>query len=313
MASTPNTLVAAVRYFNSENAEAYIESIKWPEGPACPKCGSVSVGRIKSRNRLQCREKGCRKQFSLITGTIMEATHLKLDQWLIAVWMIANCRNGVSSCEIARNIGCKQQSAWHLLHRVRHILEPDYNEPLEGMVEADTTYVGGSVPNMPHRRRRAARKQGSWSHKTIVHVLRERRSGNVRAEIIPSESHKNMRDVVTKHVAAPSVLYTDSSSAYGWAKPEIGYSRSSVNHKTEEYVRGAVHVNGCECFAAFLRRGLYGTYVHADREHLAAYIDEAVYRFNVRKLTEWERFDRAMRQILGKRLTYSELTGGAVR
>src|SRR5215470_5928402 len=110
--------MAAVRYFTPERATEYVKSIKWPHGPVCPKCGSVNVGEIKSRARFQCREKECRAQFSLTTGTIMEASHMPLEKWIMAVWMIANCRNGVSSCEIARTIGCKQQSAWHLLHRV---------------------------------------------------------------------------------------------------------------------------------------------------------------------------------------------------
>src|SRR5690606_32774735 len=117
----PQTLLAAMRHFDPDTARRYVESIKWPGGACCPQCGSVNVGEIKSRARYQCREKGCRKQFSLYTGTIFEGTHLRLDQWVAGVWMIVNCRNGISSCEIARTIGCKQQSAWHLLHRVRHL------------------------------------------------------------------------------------------------------------------------------------------------------------------------------------------------
>ena len=107
---TPRTLMEAVRHFTPEVADAYVASIKWPEGPVCPKCGSIRVGKIKSRNRHQCREKECRHQFSLIADTIFAGTHMRLDQWLAGVWMVVNCKNGVSSCELARALGCKQQS-----------------------------------------------------------------------------------------------------------------------------------------------------------------------------------------------------------
>jgi len=170
---TPRTLLEAVRYFDPETAELYIKDIKWPEGPVCQCCGSVSVGYIRGRRRYQCREKGCRKQFSVTTDTIMEATHMTLDKWVMAVWMIANCRNGVSSCEIARTIGCKQQSAWHLLHRVRHALRQTDSPKLRGTVEADATFVGGIVKNINKSRRRRIRRQGPLTNKTIVHAVRE--------------------------------------------------------------------------------------------------------------------------------------------
>jgi transposase-like protein len=308
----PDTLMAAIRFFDPEAAQCYIESIKWPEGPVCPACGSQSVGYIKSRGRHQCRERGCRRQFSLTTGTIMEATHLRLDQWVVAVWMIVNCRNGVSSCEIARTIGCKQQSGWHLLHRVRRILQESAQEPLFGTVEADSTFVGGLVPKMPRKRRGQFTGMGPHYRKAVVHAVRERASGRIRAEVIEGDSAAQMRKVIGRHVAAGSRLYTDASSSYKWAGAN-GYTHETVNHKIEEYVRGDVTVNGCENFFNCLRRACKGTYVKPTAQHLAAYVDEAVFRFNVRHEGEWERFDRAMRRVVGKRLTYSDLTGGATR
>jgi len=311
---TPGTLIAAVRYFDRDTATAYVASIKWPDGPVCPKCGSVNVGHIKSRNRRQCREKGCRRQFSVTTDTIMESTHLKLDQWVVAVWMIINCRNGVSSCEIVRTIGCKQQSAWHLLHRVRHVLqavEPDQMGQRGAVCEADWTYVGGLVPNMTHKRREKARAKKNYG-KTVVHAIRERRTGRVRASVIESARRAQIRQQLRENVAPNARLYTDSAPVYkGWSRWE--YRHESVNHESGQYVDGTVHTNGCENFFNCLRRGLKGTYVRPSPEHLGAYVDEAVFRFNVRHDSEWERFDAAMRLIVGKRLTYSELTGGAKR
>lgn len=299
-----------MRHFTPEVADAYIRSIKWPEGPCCPGCGSIRIGEIKSRRRFQCRENGCRKQFSLTTGTIFESTHLRLDQWIAGVWMIVNCKNGVSSCEIARAIGCKQQSAWHLLHRVRHVLQQDHGDQLSGECESDETFVGGLFKHMSQARRIRARAQGRGA-KSVVHAIKERKSGTVRAEVIPAAKSEYVRDAIMEHVAPGSHVYTDESTIYNWV-PGSWYRHGSVNHQ-HTYVEGSVHVNGCENFFNCLRRACKGTYIKPTAEHLGAYVDEAVFRFNHRKDTDWERFDRAMRMIVGKRLTYSELTDGGVR
>lgn len=307
---TPGTLLAAMRYYDAETARAYITSIKWPDGPCCPKCGSVNVAEIPTRARFRCRERGCRTQFSLITGTIMESTHLRLDQWIAAVWMIANCRNGVSSCEIARTIGCKQQSAWHLLHRVRHILAPETEGQFKGEVEADETFVGGLFKFMSESRRKRAENNGRPNGKSVVHAMKERETGMIRAEVIPAAKLEYVRDAVMENVAEGSTLYTDSARVYDWAAQV--YKHETVNHNVE-YVRGRCHTNGLENYFNCLRRGLKGTYIKAHHEHLTAYVNEQTYRFNRRKDSDWQRFDRAMRQIVGKRLTYKELTDGSVR
>lgn len=308
----PNTLLAAVRYFDRETAQDYVESIKWPEGPVCPSCGSVNVGYIKSRARHQCREKGCRKQFSHTTGTIMESTHLGLDQWMVGVWLIVNCRNGVSSCEIARTIGCKQQTAWHLLHRVRTIMQDATDDLMHGPVEADATWVGGVVKKMPMKRRVRFINRGPSHGKAVVHAIRERRTGRVRASVIDRETTDSTYWQIAGNVKPGARVFTDASSVYNWMD-KGSYRHDSVNHTAGEYVKGEVSTNGCENFFNCLRRGLRGTYIRPSQPHLQAYVDEATFRFNVRDLSEWERFDTAMRQIVGKRLTYKELTGGAVR
>jgi transposase-like protein len=308
----PQTLLAALRHFTPEVADAFVASIKWPNGPACPTCGSANIGKIASRQRFQCREKGCRKQFSLITGTIFEASHLRLDQWVVAVWMIVNCRNGVSSCEIARTIGCKQQSAWHLLHRVRELMLPGDEAPFTGSCESDETFVGGLFKFMSQHRRERAMANGRPNGKSVVHAIKERESGRVRAEVIPAARWEFVMDAVLEKVEPGSKLYTDSARIYGWAKDV--YKHTAVNH-AERYVSedGETHTNGCENFFNCLRRGLKGTYIATHHEHLPAYVNEQVYRFNVRHQSEWERFDGVMRRIVGKRLTYADLTDGGVR
>lgn len=306
----PATLLDAMRHFDPDTARAYVAAIKWPDGPCCPKCGSVNVGRIASRNRLQCREKGCRRQFSLISDTIFESTHLRLDQWVMAVWMIVNCRNGVSSCEIARTIGCKQQSAWHLLHRVRHLLVPEDEGQLTGPVESDETFIGGLFKfKSPHRRRRAL-ANGRPNGKSVVHALKDRGTGKVRAEVIPNACAEYVRDAVLENVKEGSTLHTDSARIYDWAG-EV-YMHKSVNHAVT-YVDGDCHTNGLENYFNCLRRGLKGTYIKAHHEHLPAYVNEQTWRFNARTLCDWDRFQGAMRKIVGKRLTYKVLTDGGIR
>lgn len=313
----PSTLLDAMRHFDPETARRYVESIKWPEGPVCPKCGSQNVGDIKSRNGMQqCREKTCRCQFSLTKGTIMEGTHLRLDQWIAAVWMIVNCRNGISSCEIARTIGCKQQSAWHLLHRVRHLLAQESDGTKMGskfgVVEADTTFVGGSLEHISPWRKDARGLTDAYDNKSAVHAIKDRKSGKIRAHTIPSESPNHVEKLIYDNVAEWSILYTDKSRAYD-VFSHRRYQHRTVNHRAGEYVRGKAHVNGLENFFNCLRRGLKGTYIRATADHLQAYVDEQVWRFNYREFSDWNRFDTAMHLIVGKRLTYKALTDGAVR
>lgn len=311
----PQTLLEAMRHFDPETARAYVASIKWPTGePVCPKCGSINVGTIKSRNGMkQCREKECRLQFSLTKGTVFESSHLRLDQWCVGVWMIVNCRNGVSSCEIARHIGCKQQSAWHLLHRVRYLLQQDDAKmgAQRGEVETDSTYIGGLLKFMSYDRQQKAKARGNWG-KTIVHAVKERRTGSVRARILTDEIKHPSRDFIGDNVEPGAMVYTDAAKEYRWLDGSC-YEHESVNHTNREYVRGRCHTNGLESFFNCLRRGLKGTYIAASPEHLQAYVDEQVWRYNNRADTDWQRFEAAMRLIVGKRLTYEALTDGAVR
>jgi len=310
---TPRTLMQAVRYFTPDNADAYVASVKWSDGrPVCPECGSVNAQRIKGRPTYQCRERECRKQFSLKVGTIFQDSPLTLDKWLVGIWMIANCRNGVSSCEIARALGIKQQSAWHLLHRVRHAMKSDYSRRMRGSVESDESFVGGSLRNkFSLDRKDRARARG----KSVVHAMlkREGRSGpsEVRAFVIPAATAENVRANLVKHVKVGNTwLHTDESVIYGWASSS--FIHRWVNHMNE-YVRGSVHTNTVEGYFSQLRRMLQGTYIAVEPQHLHAYVDELSYRCNVRKESESTRFDRLVRQVIGKRLTYKDLTGGKDR
>ena len=306
--------MAAMGYFSDpQRCEAYLASIKWPNGPVCPCCGSSNMGHIKSRNRYQCRS--CRKQCSLKTGTIFESSPLSLSQWFAAAWMLASCRNGISSCEIARTIGCKQQSAWHVLHRLRSVVKPGGERQLRGVVESDETFVGGNLKNMHRSKRRKIKNappvfgQQYGNHMTIVHAFLER-GGEVRARVIPRIKHGEMQAHARKHIERGSFVYTDAHQVYKGL--ESDFVHRWVSHMYE-YVRGNVHTNSLEGFFSCLRRAIHGTYVAVDPGHLERYVDEQAYRYTYRKDSEWARFDRLMHRVIGKRLKYSDLTDGCNR
>jgi transposase-like protein len=304
----PKTLQAAILYFaDPANCREYLVARRWPDGVTCPRCGSKDVIFLEKYNRWHCRAKHEAPQFTLKTGTIMEDSPVGLDKWLTAMWQVVNCKNGVSSYEIAKAIGVTQKTAWFLDHRIRLALHQGSFEKLSGEVEADETFVGGKIANMHKKSKRHARAKtaGTNWNKTIVLGLLER-DGNVRAAVAPSRTKHHIEPFLQTNVEPGSKLYTDELPVYGHVAPEL--NREFVNH-LEEYVQGRVHTNGMENFWSLLKRTLKGTYVSVDPAHLQAYVDEQAWRFNNRELTDAERFDVAIRGIVGKRITFDELTG----
>ena len=272
----------------------------------CPKCGSKNVLFMEKYNRWQCREKHDGPQFTLKTGTVMEDSPVGLDKWLMAMWMVVNCKNGVSSYEIHRALGVTQKTAWFLDHRIRLMLGDDYaSGKLGGEVEADETFIGGKARNM-HKKKRELRITGTGGKdKTAVMGLLER-GGNVRTKVISSRKKKELHGEVKKHVEAGAALYTDALMSYRGLEKD--FVHQVVDHAVE-YVNGRVHTNGLENFWSLLKRGINGTYVSIEPFHLFRYLDEQSFRFNNRKLTDAQRFDIATRGMVGKRLTFAGLTG----
>lgn len=304
----PETLLEAVRYFSEPSVcHKYMVSIKWADGNiVCPKCGGDQIGEIKNRRMFQCKAKTCRKQFSTKVGTIFEDSALGLDKWFVAVWYLANTKNGTSSCELARAIGVTQKSAWHMLHRVRLAMKTPTFTKISGEVEADESFIGGKAKNMHKAKRKAKLRGGTGSvGKSIVHGLLQRNS-HVVARVIPDEKTATLAACVRKGVKAGSAVYTDAHAGYRGLAPE--YVHGVVDHAVR-YVDGRVHTNGLENFWSLLKRMLLGTYVSVAPEHLDAYLDEQCHRYNNRKANDSGRFRRVMSQVLGKRLTYARLTG----
>jgi transposase-like protein len=314
----PTTLQDAIIYFsNPVNCREYMVARRWPNGVTCPKCGSANVLFLEKYNRWHCREKHKAPQFTLKTGTIFEDSPLGLDKWLTAMWMVVNCRNGVSSWEISRTLDITQKSAWFMDHRIRLALQNGSFVKLgskSGTVEVDETFIGGKARNM-HKdvkaRRIHSRHGNSATDKVLVMGMVER-GGHVRTEIIKDRLTTTLRKNVNKHVDVGTILYSDEYQAYKGLKDE--YQHAVVDH-AERYVDGKVHTNGIENFWSLLKRGLHGTYVSVEPFHLFRYLDEQAFRYNHRKdvlgnkLNDGQRFSIALSQIVGKRITYKELTG----
>jgi transposase-like protein len=312
MKHEPKTLQEAIVYFsNPDNCRDYLVERRWPDGVTCPRCGSDKVTAQPKYNRWQCSSHHAaiedkRRQFTLKTGTIFEDSPLGIDKWLCVLWMLANCKNGVSSWEIHRAVGVTQKSAWFMLQRARLALQGDDGGMLGGEVEVDETYIGGKARNMhKSRKNRAKLSPTGMVGKVAVMGLLERH-GRVRTMVIEGATRATLQPRVRQHVEAGSSLYSDSHPGYD--NMDDTYIRGVINH-AERYVDGQVHTNGMENYWSLLKRGLKGTYISVEPFHLFRYLDEQSFRFNNRKENDAYRFDLAVTQIVGKRLTYSELTG----
>lgn len=318
MSNEPRTLVEAIRYFSDQDlALAQMVEFRWPHGVVCPTCGRTDAKFLPTRRLWECKSKHPRKQFSVKHGTIMEDSALGIDIWFIAIWALANDKNGISSYEFARMTGITQKSAWHVLHRVRLAMKVGGFEKMGGTVEIDETFIGGKVRNM-HASKRARNVYRSGSHyrerAIVMGMLQRSPSDNalshVRVHVVRNVGAVTLKKAIRNTVAPGAMLHTDGLPAYT-ALTREGYQHASVNHAAEEYVRGSVHTNGIENFWSLLKRTLAGTYVSVEPFHLVAYLDEQCFRFNERKGSDADRFRKLASSITGLRLTWKELTGVA--
>jgi transposase-like protein len=314
----PKSLQEAIVYFSDpDRCFDFAKKLRWPDGNVvCPRCSAAKNSFIKTRKLWFCY--ACKRQFTIKVKTIMEDSPITLDKWMTAFWLLANAKNGISSHELGRALKVTQTTAWFMLQRIREVMKKQkwgVTTKLGGggsQVEVDETFVGGLAKNMHKNRRLKAEGLGPQMNKTIVQGILDRDLRQVRATVVPNVTRETLQNEILKNVKFGSKVYTDSAVAYD-SGMQLRFVHDVVN-KTETYVRGQVHVNGMENFWSLLKRSLRGTYVAVEPFHLSRYVDEQVFRFNnrkhgIRKLNDADRFNAVMSQVLGRRLTYSDLTG----
>ncbi|HEY1598919.1 MAG TPA: IS1595 family transposase [Pirellulales bacterium] len=294
--------LAQVTTLNEEKARDYLESIRWPNGPVCPHCESQSVVKLQGKSTrpgvYKCKNKECRKQFTVTVGTVFERSHIPLRNWVIAFHMMASSKKGVSAHQIHRSVGCTYKSAWFMCHRIRHAMEqgPVDGPKLSGIVEVDETYVGGKP------RGGAKGRVGRGTKKAPVVALVQR-DGEVRTIAVNRVTASNLSKHVEKYVDPKSRLITDEFRSY----TKLGRrfeQHDVIKHKLGQYVQGDVYTNTVEGFFALIKRGVYGTFHHVSKKHLQRYLDEFAFRYNQRKTSDGTRRETALRAVEGKRLTY---------
>jgi len=309
-----NLTLTAIAKSYSDEAEAwkFMESVTWPNGPVCQKCGVIgtayllgdqktSTGKKSYRRLWKCAD--CRETFSVLVNTIFEDSKIPLSKWLIAVHEISGDKNGISSCELARKLDITQKSAWFMAHRIREAMTlPPLSDKLKGTVEADETYFGGEAKNM-HKSVRKQKITGRGTKNKVPVFAIVERGGEVRSQVMTNVTGDNIREVLKAHVDESASLMTDTSTVYPKAGKEFA-SHEMVDHSADEYVRGSAYTNTAEGHFSQLKRSIDGTHHHVSEKHLPRYLAEFDFRYSTRKDADGERTLKAIKKTVGKRLYY---------
>lgn len=319
--ASPQTLQQAILHFSDyENCHAALVAVRWPDGVVkCPTCGSQKVTYLANARLWKCYEAHPRAKFSLKVGTVFENSPLPLSKWLPALWLLTNCKNGISSYELGRALGVTQKSAWFMLHRLRLALQSDPSRKFGGDVEVDETYIGGKARYMHESAKRKrfgnskhATRGRSHAGKVAVMAVLERKGrynegrSQVRTQVVPNVRRHVLHDHIKANVMAATNVHTDALKSYNGLDQD--FVHNVIDHAVA-YVDGDVHTNGCENFWSLLKRAIKGTYVSVEPFHLFRYLDEQSFRFNERSLNDAGRFFLSLAGIVNRRLTYKTLIG----
>jgi transposase-like protein len=301
--STISTFKLFEMFPNEESARTYLQARLWKEGARCPKCKAKE--RIGTRKGGYYRCHACKLDFTVRTGTIFERSHVPLHKWIYAMYLLVTARKGISSMQLAKEIGITQKSAWFVLQRLREACG-DNLSLLRGIVEVDEAYLGGIESNKHQRKRGHFRSTGIVG-KTPIIAMRER-GGRTKAIVVREIDRRTLYLAILQNVERNSMLHTDEHSGYAGID-RFSYGHRTINHSAEEYVRGNVTTNSVESVFAVMRRGLHGVYHHTSKKHLSRYVDEFTWRLNEGnvKRHSLERLDSFIDSVTGKRITYERL------
>ena len=298
------TLVQMMEMFPTEEAATeWFESVVWPDGRHCGKCGSVNTREVPNAKPMPHWCTDCRSYFSVRTGTPIARSNVPLRKWAIAIYLCLTSLKSVSSMKLHRDIGVSQPTAWFMLHRIRQAWAGDDDDQLGGPVEVDETYFGGKRENMPLRKRKTLTGRGAVG-KTAVIGMKDRESGKVRAEVVGRTDGKTLTGFVREHTEPGATVYTDEAAAYK-GMPE--FDHEAVNHSVAEYVRGQAHTNGIESFWAMLKRAHKGTFHKIIPKHLQRYVSEFAGKHNIRDSGTLAQMRDTVAGLVGRNLLYRDL------
>jgi transposase-like protein len=299
-------------FHDEDVARAFMEEVRWPNGPNCPHCGSVKVGRLEGeahrKGLLQCYD--CHGQFSVTVATVFERSHIPLHKWVLANFLMNASKKGMSAHQLHRTLDVTYKTAWFMAHRIREAMREVNPSPLgrEGkIVEADETYYGKRetpIPSAARKGRPYLKRDLSKQTRPIVALVE--RGGEAYAVHVPHVTAKNIREALVRHADRKSRLHTDESNLYPDTGKEFA-AHETVHHSSGEYVRGDVHTNNAQGFFGIFKRGMAGVYHHCGEQHLQRYLDEFSFRYSNRSKLGVEDTERAILSLRGgegKRLTY---------
>lgn len=302
----------AKNFSSADEARAFLEAQRWPDGTICPHCGLLGQSyklTAKEGSKTAVRPgvwkcAGCRKQFTVTVGTIFEDSHIPLHKWLMAIHLLVASKKGMSSHQMHRMLGVTYKSAWFMTHRIREAMKQEpLRSKLQGTVEVDETFVGGK-----RRHAGGVGRPGVGSHKTPV-VSLVQRGGNVRSFTVPTVSAKNLKAIMREHIQSNANIMTDNFASYDWVKNSF-ISHDIINHSAGKYARREngkkINTNTVEGFFSLVKRGIVGTFHHVSRKHLDRYLAEFDFRYNARHTTDGERAILAIKGATGRRLLYQD-------